>query len=81
MWKLQNFSVTQILREIKVGKFKVSKSVILAHFEALNFGLFYFLNFFTLQRLQFTKLTKIQSPKNGDNGIFRIARFSKNDFT
>ena len=37
-WKLQNYHVTQILREIKVGKSRVSKSaiLILAYFEALN---------------------------------------------
>ena len=42
VWKLQNFSVTQILREIKEGESKVSKSAILPHWEALNFD---FLNF------------------------------------
>ena len=31
VWKLQNFSVTQILREIKIGESKVSKSAILTH--------------------------------------------------
>ena len=31
VWKLQKFSVTQILREIKVGKSIVSKSAILTH--------------------------------------------------
>ena len=29
MWKIQNFSFTQILREIKVDETKVSKSAIL----------------------------------------------------
>ena len=37
MCKLQNFSVTQILREIKVGKSGASKIVILTDLEALNF--------------------------------------------
>ena len=46
MRKLQNFSVTQILREIKVGKSRVSKSAILTHLEALNFDLYEFLHFF-----------------------------------
>ena len=31
VWKLQNFSVTQILREIKVGQSRVSISAILTH--------------------------------------------------
>ena len=35
--KLQNLSVTHILREIKVGKFRVSKSAIWANLEAVNF--------------------------------------------
>ena len=29
MWKIQNFSVIQILREIKIGRYRVSKSAIL----------------------------------------------------
>ena len=36
IWKLHNYFVTQILREIKVGKSRVSKSAILAHLEGLN---------------------------------------------
>ena len=38
------FSVceTQILREIKIGKFRVSKSAILTILEALNFGFYHF---------------------------------------
>ena len=39
VWKFGDFSVTQILRENKVGGSKVLKSVTLTHFEALNFGL------------------------------------------
>ena len=54
----RNFSVTQILREIKVGKSKVSKSSTLADFEALNFS---FYNFCTIWWLMFTKINKIQS--------------------
>jgi len=37
VWKLQSFSVTQILREIKFGKSRVPKSTILAYLESLNF--------------------------------------------
>ena len=34
---LQNYSVTQIFREIKVGECKVSEFTLLAHLETLNF--------------------------------------------
>ena len=33
-------SITQILREIKFGEFKVSKSDILTHLEGLNFDFY-----------------------------------------
>ena len=38
VWKLQIFSVTQMLLEIKVGKSRDLKYAILAHLEALNFA-------------------------------------------
>ena len=44
MWKLQNFPVTQILREIKIGKSKVSKSAILTNWEALKSEFWFFMN-------------------------------------
>ena len=34
---IQNYSVTQIFREIKVGECKVSEFTLLAHLETLNF--------------------------------------------
>ena len=37
--EITEFFVTQILREIKVGEYRVSKSAILTHLEALNFDL------------------------------------------
>ena len=37
MWKFQDFSVTQILREIKVGESRSSKTAIFATCKALNF--------------------------------------------
>jgi len=42
---LQNFSVTQILREIKVGESRESKTAFLRCLEALNFDLCEFLHF------------------------------------
>ena len=40
VWKFHDFSVTQILREIKYGASKNAKSAILAHLEALNFDFY-----------------------------------------
>ena len=37
VWKFQDFSVTQILREINFGDFRSAKYAILTHLEALNF--------------------------------------------
>ena len=68
MWKLQKFSVNQILREIKVGEFKVSKSVILAHLESLNFDFNEFLHFL---KAEFYQINQIQSSKNVKMAIFR----------
>ena len=36
-WKFEDFPITQILREIKVGESRASKSAILLQFGALNF--------------------------------------------
>ena len=46
VWKIQTFTNTQILREIKVGEFTVSKQAILSHFKSLNFEFHEFLHFF-----------------------------------
>ena len=39
VWKLQNFSITQILREINFENSRSEKSAILTHFEALKFDI------------------------------------------
>ena len=59
MWKFENFPVAQILREIKVGKSRVSKPAILTHLEALNFYSYEFLHFL---KAEIHQLSKIQSP-------------------
>ena len=56
---LQNFSVTHILRKIKVGESEGSKSAISLHLEALNFD---FLWIFVLMKAAFYQMNKIQSP-------------------
>ena len=45
VWKLQDFSVTQILREINIGQYRSAKSAILTDFETLNLDLYEFLPF------------------------------------
>ena len=45
VWKSQDFSIAQILREINFEDSRSAKSAILAHLEALNFGFLGFLHF------------------------------------
>ena len=45
VWKFQNFSIIQILRETKVGDFRGPKIAILTHLEALIFDIYEFLHF------------------------------------
>ena len=45
VWKLLKLSVIQILREIKVGQCRVSKSAILTHWDALKFDFLREINF------------------------------------
>ena len=53
MWKLQDFSAIQILREINFGVFRSSKSAIFAFLEALNFELKKSLRFYMAEIHQF----------------------------
>ena len=45
MWIFQDFSITDILREINFKDSRSAKSAILTHLEALNFDLYEFLHF------------------------------------
>ena len=78
VWKFQDFSVTQILREINFWDSKNAKLAILTHLEALNFDFQEFLHFLKAVIYQ---IDKIQSPKNGKNCSFSTSNFSKIDFT
>ena len=78
MRKLQNFSVIQILREIKIGEFGVSKSTILLHSKALNCDIYAFLHFWEIEIYQ---INKIQSLYIGESDSFRTSKFYKIDFT
>ena len=61
MWKLQNFSVSQNLREIKGGEFGVAKYRKHLEPEPLDFNFYEYLHFW---RLQFPQRKKNQRTKN-----------------
>ena len=71
------FSVIQILREIKIGQSRISKSANWTHMRALNFDFYEFLHSL---KDEITQFGKIQSLSNGKNSLFRISRRSKIDF-
>ena len=60
VWKFHYFSITQNLREIKLGNSRSSKSAIFPHLEALNFDFNAFLHFLKAEILH--QIKKIQSP-------------------
>jgi len=78
VWKFQNFSITQILREINFMDSRSAKSAILTNSEALNFD---FYEFFHFMKAEIYQINKIQNLKNGKNGSFRMSRLSKINFT
>ena len=57
MWKLQNFSVTQILREINFGDSTSAKSATLKNLDALDY------EFWHLLKAKIHQINKIQSPR------------------
>ena len=59
VWKIHDISITQILREIKFGDSRSSKSAIYTHLEALNFDLYEFLHFLKAEIYQ---INYFQSP-------------------
>ena len=69
MLKFQDFSTTQISREINFGHSKSAKSAILPHFEALNFDFYEFLQFLKAVIFQ---INKNQSPKYGKMAVLEL---------
>ena len=57
--KLQNFSVTPILREIKVSISRVSKYATLTHFEGQNYEFYEFLHFLKAKIYPFNKIQRL----------------------
>ena len=66
MWKFQNFTVTQILREINFGDSKSAKSAILTHLEAPNFDFHGVLHFL---KAEIHQMTKLRTPKMAKTAI------------
>ena len=56
VWKFHDFSFTLILREIRDGKRRVSKSAILTHLEVLIFDIYEFVQFLEDDIYQFNKI-------------------------
>ena len=70
MWKFQDFSITQILRETNFGNSRSAKSTILTHLEALNRD--YFDEFCTFWRLKCTKKTQLRAPKMAKAAVLEL---------
>jgi len=56
VWKCDDFSITQILREIDIGDFRSAKSAISTHLEALNFAFYAFVHFLKADIYQINKV-------------------------
>ena len=70
VWKFHNFSITQILRDSKVGDFRGAKSAILTHFEALIF-LFWGI-FCPFCRPKIYQNTKFRASENAKMAVFQL---------
>ena len=63
MWKFQDFSITQILREINFGDSRGAKSAISINFEGLNIGSYKILHFLNAEIYQTAVLEPQASPQ------------------
>ena len=74
VWKFHDFSITQILREIKFADCGSAKSFILTHSEALNFDFDEFLPFLNAE---IDQTNQIQSPKTAKLAILELLESPK----
>ena len=58
VWKLETFSITHILREIKIGERRSAKSAIFIHLEAINYDFHEFMHFYKADMFQITKIQR-----------------------
>ena len=78
MWKIQDFSVTQILCEINFGHFEAPKSANLTNSAARNFE---FLGIFDIVKCDIFPKIKIQCLKNCETTVYDLLKSAKLDFT
>ena len=78
VWKFQNFSATNILREINFGEFWVSK---ISHFDSFRRSEFQFCKISTMKKCKNFKKSKSSPPKFVKRAIFEISNSAKLDFT
>ena len=78
MWQFHDFSIAQILREIKFGDSGSAKFAIFTYLEALNFDFYALLHFL---RLKLTNSTKFTASNMVKMTMFSTGRFTKIDFT
>ena len=64
MWKFQDFSATQILREINFGHFEASKTANLIIWSAMNFEFLDIFDIFKIQSLKIVKMAIFQPLKS-----------------
>ena len=74
MWKFQDFSATQILREINFAHFRVSKTVIFAVFEAMNID---FCQFQPTKKIMNSSKTKFRASRNVKMALFKLFKSLK----
>ena len=78
MWKFQDFSATQILREINFGHSEAPKTAILTFWVALNFE---FLGFFDIFKCEIPKNSKFKPFKIVKTTVFDVLISAKISFT
>ena len=77
MWKFQDFSVTQILREINFEESRSYKSAVFAIIEALNFVNLVNYSLQMVQKLQKSKFRVCKCVKMPDFAFCEILHFLK----
>ena len=81
VWKFQDFSTSQILREISFREFRRSKTAILTFLETLKFDVWWILAFFPGPENQFQSKSKFRATKFAENGYFWDPEMTSHDDT
>ena len=75
MWKFQNFSVSQILREINFGDSRSAKYAILTHVQALKFDFHEFLHYLKAEIDQMNKFRALRIAKHAISTHLEALKF------